>query len=129
MNRITQEDIELFSDLRLFNRYQSTATKNAEYPGKDTYLGLVYCALKLNGEAGELADHIGKAMRDDDLMNHELTQDRRELIIKEVGDCLWYLAAICNELGISFSSAAFINLVKIKDRYDRGVQHGSGDNR
>ena len=106
-------------------------------------MGLLYCALKLNGEAGELAEHVGKAMRDDglaqveatrdgvghDILLGQLTPDRHQLIVKEVGDCLWYLSAICNELGISLAEAASFNLAKLKDRTDRDALRGSGDTR
>lgn len=49
--------------------------------------------------------------------------------MKEVGDCLWYLSAICNELGISLAEAASFNLAKLKDRTDRDALRGSGDTR
>lgn len=145
INKITKEDITDFrnwvsregSDL---NEYQRIATKSAIYPGQSTPLGLIYVALKLNGEAGELAEHIGKAMRDDvlipipvrtncALVDRELTLERKALIIKEVGDCLWYLSSACNELGITLSEAALINLEKLLDRTERDTLRGSGDER
>ena len=125
--------------------YQEIATRSAVYPGRNSPLGLMYCSLKLNGEAGELAEHVGKAMGDDDFITTghfdgnpdnsvvaffgELTPERKALIIKEVGDVLWYLSAICNELGIKLSNAAIGNLTKLSDRQVRGVLRGSGDER
>ena|ERR1700753_1873853 len=149
INQISGNDVYTFHtdcELRFnsLNEYQSIATKSAIYPGQGTPLGLVYVALKLNGEAGELAEHVGKAMRDDDLMGshfeldgpnsislaqHALTSERRELIIKEIGDVLWYLSAACNELGISLSDAALTNLKKLADRSKRDALRGSGDDR
>ena len=42
---------------------------------------------------------------------------------------LWYLSAICNELGIKLSNAAIGNLTKLSDRQVRDVLRGSGDER
>lgn len=127
INKITQKDLNAFKGT--LTGYQLTATKSAIYPGQGSNLGLIYCALKLNGEAGELAEHVGKAMRDDGLMKSRMTRERRELIIKEIGDCLWYLSAICNELDITFHAAALQNLEKLFDRTQRDALRGSGDNR
>jgi len=138
INRITDADLQAFEASPWLDRYQSIATKSAFYPGQGTPLGLAYCGLKVNGEAGELAEHIGKAMRDDALITSDnqgsahfgtLTSERHALIVKEVGDVLWYLSAICNELGIGLDYAAGENLRKLKDRTDRDALRGSGDER
>lgn len=142
INQITRDDIYAFSAYGHLDTYQRVATKSAIYPGRGTPLGLAYVALKLNGEAGEFAEHVGKAMRDEDMVPivhegdnayslefYELMPDRRDLIIKEIGDVLWYLSAACNELGISLSEAATINLEKLCDRAERNALRGSGDNR
>lgn len=158
INHITAEDVASFKHTLAthsgytdaFGEYQRLATKSAIYPGNGTPLGLAYVALKLNGEAGEFAEHIGKAMRDDGLIiieeeieyNHDgderlynaayfepLTPERKALIIKEIGDVLWYLSAACNELGITLSEAALINLQKLHERSMRGTLRGSGDDR
>jgi len=147
MNKITELDINAFSAYGNMNNYQTIATRSAIYPGQGTPLGLAYVALKMNGEAGEFAEHVGKAMRDDGLipvifadtrvgvtsevgyLDANLTNERRELLIKEVGDVLWYLSAACNELGISLSEAATMNLKKLADRTERNVLRGSGDER
>lgn len=146
INKITKQDVNSFHDSILtygstLDFYQQIATKSAIYPGQGTPLGLAYVALKLNGEAGEFAEHVGKAMRDDDLCEssawpdgtidypNSLTDARKQLIIKEIGDVLWYLSAACNELGISLSEAATKNLEKLCDRTERDALRGSGDER
>lgn len=135
INKITEEDVFEFSAYSDFLRYQKIATKSAIYPGRDTSTGLMYTALKLNGEAGELAEHVGKAMRDDSFGSYKagceipLTDARRDLIIKELGDVLWYVSAICNELQISLPTVALLNLEKLKSRTDRQKLQGSGDER
>jgi NTP pyrophosphatase (non-canonical NTP hydrolase) len=149
INEVTRADVDFYAyheDKRALDEYQRLATRSAIYPGQGTPLGLAYVALKLNGEAGEFAEHVGKAMRDDNFMpvreseydmrsftdaslDGELTPSRRELLIKEIGDVLWYLSAACNELGISLSDAAVTNLRKLADRSERGKLQGSGDER
>ena len=121
------------------NLYQRLATGTAIYPGQGSPLGLIYVALKGAGEAGEFAEHVGKAMRDDgfitmedvdeEITDGQLTPERRALLIKEIGDELWYLAAKCNELDVTLSEAALINVNKLRDRQTRGTLRGSGDNR
>lgn len=136
INQITREDVGVFDAKPTLNNYQRIATKSAIYPGIGLPRGLVYVALKLNGEAGELAEHVGKAMRDDGYGEvdekaslRSLTKERRELIIKEIGDVLWYCSAACNELGITLADAAAENLHKLADRSARGVLQGDGDKR
>lgn len=139
INYIKREDVEMFKHLNSFpeidrdnalDMYQKIAQGSAIYPGKGQPMGLVYCALKLNGEAGELAEHVGKALRDDDYgYGSPMKPERREAIIKEIGDGLWYLAAICSEFGLTLSEVAAINLDKLCSRGERGVLQGSGDNR
>ncbi len=48
---------------------------------------------------------------------------------KELGDALWYLGMMCNDLGLDLDSIAIKNLEKLKSRKERGVLKGSGDNR
>lgn len=131
INKITAADIAAFITTGTLAQYQNVATKSAIYPGQRSSLGLAYVALKLNGEAGEFAEHVGKAMRDDGLMSDDgkLTVERKELLIREIGDVLWYLSAACNELGVSLTDAAKINLEKLYDRTIRNTLRGSGDKR
>ena len=59
--------------------------------------GLLYCATKLCGESGEVAEKIGKALRDD---GGQITKDRKNQLELEVGDVLWYVVRLCDLLGI-----------------------------
>src|ERR1700722_10421646 len=77
------------------NQYQNDACSIAIYPGRNTIHGIVYCALKLNGEAGEIAEKVGKALRDD---HSTITPERREALLLELGDVMWYVANLANEL-------------------------------
>lgn len=127
------------------NDYQNAALRTAVYPGQGSALGLAYVALKLNGEAGEFAEHFGKSLRDDDLVRvttsygmgvgtvlvqvNELTPERMLKLKKELGDVLWYLAAGARELGVSLADIAAINLEKLSGRATAGTLQGSGDDR
>lgn len=124
------------------NLYQNLAYRLAIYPNKATPLGLAYCVLKLNGEAGEIAEHVGKALRDDALADiitsgasdttvqfSPLREARYEAIVKELGDVLWYVAAVAKELNLDLAEVAQRNLDKLVDREARGVLGGGGDNR
>ena len=115
--------------------YQYAATQFAIYPGKGEPLGLMYTTLKLNGEAGEAAEHVGKAMRDDGFgqkIGHvtiDLTPERHSALKKELGDVLWYVAAAAKELGLNLSDIAKANIDKLASRAERGQLQGSGDDR
>lgn len=130
-NRITSDDVLDFYSNATLNQYQYIAGKSAIYPGKGTYIGLMYVALKMNGEAGELAEHVGKALRDDGLGTEfqTLNEERRLAVIKEIGDVLWYCAAASRELGLTLSEVAQTNLNKLFERTNRNVLRGSGDQR
>lgn len=102
--------------------YQNKALETAIYPGKQSFAGLVYTVLKLNGEAGEVAEKVGKIIRDDKFIVKEPL-----LLILELGDVLWYIAACANELGFTLSDVAKNNIEKLSSRKARDKLSGSGD--
>ena len=101
--------------------YQEVALSTAIYPNEDI-TGIIYTALGLTGEAGEVAEKIKKHLRD----GGDLPYDA---IAKELGDVLWYVANLAHEIGFSLSEIAQMNLDKLLSRKERGVIGGSGDNR
>ncbi len=107
----------------LIDQYVSAARQTAIYPEE---IGLAYVALGLAGEAGEVADKVKKLYRDG---GGELTADRREALIAELGDVLWYAANMCYELDVSGSEVAARNLEKLRKRAAAGTLAGDGDNR
>ena len=108
-----------------FSNYQFRAGKTAKYPNNTT-LGVIYTALGLASEAGEVAGKVKKMIRDDSM---ELTHDRKDQILDELGDVLWYCAMLATELNASLGEVAIRNLRKLEDRNNRGVIQGSGDKR
>ncbi len=107
-----------------FEEYQRRAMSTALYPGIGS--NLAYPALGLNGESGEVAEIIKKVYRDS---KGELREGGRKALAKELGDVLWYLAALCHEARLDLGEVARSNLDKLSDRSARGALHGSGDDR
>ena len=112
-----------------FDEYQKETSTTAIYPINLTtqqlgIIGICYSALGVNGEAGEIADKVKKLMRDHGGI---VTDQWRTETLDEVGDCLWYLAQLCERLGSSLDFVALRNLKKLADRKKRVALHGSGD--
>lgn len=106
-----------------FDTYQAAARSTAIYPGQDSNAGLIYAALGLAGEAGEVANKVKKLLRDG------VTTYSQDDLISEAGDTLWYLATLCSELGVSLADVAEGNLDKLRLREAQGTLRGSGDDR
>lgn len=107
-----------------FDDYQKKVKETAIYPNQGSNVS--YAVLGLTGEAGEVADKVKKLIRDDGGI---MSETKRAEIIKELGDVLWYLTAIGNELNVSLEEIARKNTKKLADRKKRGVLSGDGDNR
>ncbi len=105
------------------SEYQRESRRTAEYPRE---AWLAYPALGLAGEAGEVAEHAKKAIRDD---GGKISDERRAAMSKELGDVLWYVAQLASELDLSLDDIAKQNLEKLFSRQARGVLSGSGDDR
>ena len=103
------------------NEYQQRASETAIYQDK-----VVYPTLGLVGEAGEIANKVKKILRDN---AGEIQEDVRQNLIDELGDVLWYIAALSTDLKTDLSEVANKNIEKLNSRKNRGVIGGSGDNR
>lgn len=107
-----------------FKEYEKLAAKTAIYPERGH--NLIYPVLGLLGESGEVAEKVKKLIRD---LDYDIDENFTENIKKELGDVLWYIAAICFELGISMEEVAKTNMEKLSSRKLRNKIHGEGDNR
>ena len=47
----------------------------------------------------------------------------------EIGDVLWYVANLANEIGMTLDEVATLNLIKVRDRTLRHKIQGNGDYR
>lgn len=106
-----------------FAEYEETVKKTAIYPPSHKIL---YPALGLAGEAGEVANKVKKLIRDG--FNNQ-PKDWRENIASEIGDVLWYCVALSNDLNVPISTVAKDNMDKLLSRFERGTLGGSGDKR
>jgi NTP pyrophosphatase (non-canonical NTP hydrolase) len=105
------------------NDYQKMALETAIYPKEQN---IIYPALGLTGEAGEVSDKVKKVLRDSGSV---FTDEKKEEIAMEVGDVLWYCATMARDLGYSLEDICIMNYEKLKSRQERGKLGGSGDNR
>lgn len=100
------------------DEYQREARATAIYRAD---AAIIYPAMGLANEAGEVLGKVKKKIRDGAF--------DREATIKELGDVLWYLAILADDLQTNLSDVAQQNLDKLRSRQKRGTLQGSGDNR
>jgi NTP pyrophosphatase (non-canonical NTP hydrolase) len=106
-----------------FSAYQESAHRTAVYPSD---VAALYTTLGLVGEAGEIANKVKKAIRDD---GGQMSAARRAAVLDELGDVLWYAAELCTALNADLGEVAAANIAKLADRQARGALHGDGDKR
>lgn len=58
-----------------------------------------------------------------------LDPERRAAMLDELGDVLWYAAALATELRADLNVIAQNNIAKLSNRFAKGTLHGSGDTR
>ena len=111
-----------------FNEYQKiAATTDVGTAAQDNIKpGWLYYILGIGGETGELLEHVKKHFRDD---YGEMSKERRDNIIGEAGDIMWYIARLCSHLGIDFEEVFLKNCDKLARRKEKNLIHGDGDNR
>jgi NTP pyrophosphatase (non-canonical NTP hydrolase) len=92
--------------------YQKLAARtiNPEQSHRDN---LGNFALGLTGEAGETGDYIKKHLYHGHSLDPEVVQ-------KELGDVLWYIAGLATATGLSLEDVARGNISKLKRRYPKG---------
>lgn len=104
------------------NDYQREAATTAVYATDDP---IAYVLLGLTGEAGELANKYKKVIRGD----REWDGKAKTELLQELGDVLWYCAALATELDSDLSAVAVANIVKLRKRKETNAIKGDGDER
>ncbi len=94
--------------------YQKEVTRTMNL-GQAHKHALTNYALGLCGEAGEAGELVKKHV----FHGHELD---RVKVTKELGDVLWYAAALAEEAGISLGVVMEANVQKLKERYPEGFK-------
>lgn len=89
-------------------------------------LRLIYTTIGTADEGGEVIAKVKKLIRD---KGGNIDTEFIEDVKKELGDVMWYVARVADELGIPLSDVIEANVMKLADRANRGVTGGSGDNR
>lgn len=108
-----------------FNEYQKLQNKLKLYP--EINPPWIYAALGLAGETGEVLEKLKKVFRDE--KDFHITEEKLHDLKKELGDALWYLSALANDLNLSLDDIAQTNLKKVDERIKNGTLRGSGDKR
>lgn len=83
---------------------------------------IIWNAIGLAGEAGEVADLVKKGI----YHQHGLDVEK---VKKELGDVMWYVAAMCTKLNINLSEVCDANIQKLKARYPQGYSSERSINR
>lgn len=94
------------------NQYQELAARTLGRE-RSHQQQLANAALGLAGEAGEVADTLKKHL----YHAHPLDRDA---VVKELGDCLWYVAAMATVLDVSLEEIGAQNIDKLRRRYPEG---------
>lgn len=122
-----QEEVDAWLERRYkgmkFSEYEEVIKATAIYPSTHKIL---YPALGMAGEAGEVANKVKKLIRDKE---HRLSEEWREQLAAEIGDVLWYCAALAKDLNMPLAKIAAKNKEKLLSRKERGTLQGSGDDR
>ena len=100
------------------NDYQKWTISTAVYPGagKHGFQEMIYLTLGMASEAGEFAGKIKKIVRGDVI--------DPESVVAEAGDVLWYLARICDNMGIQMEDLAEYNMRKLEERKAKNAIQG-----
>jgi NTP pyrophosphatase (non-canonical NTP hydrolase) len=109
--------------MKTFAEYSKESRKTMH---TDFDMTLSYLALGLTEESGEVSGQMKRVFRDD---KGVVSEKRKDLLLKELGDVLWYLNGMSEKLGSSLAEVAALNIAKLKDRQQRDVLRGDGDER
>jgi NTP pyrophosphatase (non-canonical NTP hydrolase) len=121
-------ELETLKKQLTFHKYSNLVRPTAKYP----ILGanIVYPAMGLVGEAGEVCEKVKKHWRKTNLMDGaRVPTELRQAILEEIGDVLWYCMALSCELNSSLEEIAAMNVAKLLGRLERNTIVGEGDNR
>jgi len=94
------------------NEYIEHVKTTESHNFKPINIRLLHGAMGCSTEAGEVMDLLKKHVYYD-------ISFIKEALIEELGDLLWYIAIIADELGISFENIMEMNIKKLQIRYPK----------
>lgn len=101
------------------SQYQKLASRTLidrpDFVIDDENMMILWNALGLAGEAGEVADMVKKGI----LHQHGLFYAK---MVKELGDVLWYVAALCTNMDLDMGDVMAANIAKLRERYPDGFK-------
>ena len=107
------------NNMEKFSEYNDFVKSMKVYPEKHA---IMYPALGLCGESGEIAEKVKKWLRGDKELD-------KQALLKELGDPMWYLTSLADDLGFTLQDVIDTNVEKLSSRKERGVLKGNGDDR
>ena len=90
------------------SKYQQKASRTLGNNGGYAHLGM-----GLSGEAGEVCDYLKKVV----FHGHPLDKQK---LVEELGDVLWYIAALATYSGTTLDEIGEANIDKLQRRYPNG---------
>lgn len=105
-----------------FAYYQTQAGRTSASNEQSFNERLAMATLGLAGEAGEVVDLVKKHL----FHGHPLD---KQLLSKELGDVLWYIAETCTVLDLALGDVARENITKLAQRYPHGFSSERSVNR
>lgn len=105
---------------KAFTRETAKEQTISDTEGVDQFDAMMFNALGVNGEAGEVAEKIKRVRRGD---------GDPEDVAEEIGDVMWYLARIADEADLDLEEIILDNMSKLHSRQAADAIKGSGDDR
>lgn len=112
------------SQTMTLNEYQRHVMRTAA-TSKQHDIQMCVLGLGIAGEAGECADLVKKIVGH----GHPFTDEVKGKLVKEIGDVLWYAAALADHIGVDLETVAELNVEKLKARYPNGFERERSLNR
>lgn len=98
-----------------FAEWEAEVRRTSDHPTRTKEEQIPVFALGVAGEAGEVCDIVKKHIA------HGKAVDRLELA-REIGDVLWYLAALADGYGMNLDECAQATADKLRVRYPLGFR-------
>lgn len=107
------ESLVALREVTTLSSYQEQARRTLNEDGKDFEQMASHMLMGIQGESGEVADLFKKHFH----QGHDLSVEE---VVEELGDVMFYIANLCNVMGISLQEVCERNIIKLMKRYPEG---------